>query len=289
MTSTDPFADTVLSETPLLPAASVLRPGKSKVSEALRELHAYRELAFFLAWRDIKVRYKQAVLGVSWAVIQPLFTMVIFTILFGRLANLPSDGLPPAVFYLAGLVPWLYFSSTVTNASMSLIGNADMLTKIYFPRVLLPTAVAGGNLVDFLIGTVIMALMAVAYGVPIGITWTLWPLLMVPLFVLSLGIGMILAALNVRYRDIRYVVPFGIQILLFATPIIYPASLIPDKYQILFALNPLSGLIEGFRYALNPTSMHWDLFAASLATTAAVFFGAWIFFSKSERSFADHV
>src|SRR6185437_16998342 len=143
----------------------------NKIVQALQELRAYRELAFFLAWRDVKVRYKQAVLGISWAVIQPVFTMVLFTILFGKWANLPTDGLPPAIFYLSGLVPWLYFSSTITNASMSLVGNAEMLSKIYFPRLLLPIAVAGGNLVDFLIGSMIVMVMAVVFGVMPALSW----------------------------------------------------------------------------------------------------------------------
>jgi lipopolysaccharide transport system permease protein len=223
-------------------------------------------------------------------VIQPLFTTVVFTILFGKLANLPNDGMPPSVFYLSGLVPWLYFSSTVTNVSMSLVSNADILTKIYFPRILLPTAVAGGNLVDFVIGAVIVMVTAVICGVHPSFSWLLWPLLMVPTLVLSLSVGMILAALNVKYRDIRYVVPFAIQLWLFATPIIYPASLVPEQYRLLLGLNPLSGLIEVFRHSLNPNVvLHWDLLATSLAITIGLFIGAIAFFTRSERAFADYV
>jgi len=262
----------------------------NKIVRALHELYSYRELAFFLAWRDVKVRYKQAVLGILWAVIQPVFTMVVFTVLFGKWASLPSDGLPPAIFYLSGLVPWLYFSSTMTNASMSLVGNADMLTKIYFPRMLLPISVAGGNLVDFFIGSVIVMVMAVGFGVMPALSWLLWPLLLVPLLVLSLSIGMVFGALNVKYRDIRYVVPFITQLWLFATPIVYPVSLVPERYRTLLGLNPLSGFIEAFRHSVDPTApLHGDLLLASLTTTTVLFVGAVMFFARSERAFADHV
>jgi lipopolysaccharide transport system permease protein len=254
------------------------------------EMWRYRELLYFLAWRDMKVRYKQAVLGITWAVIQPVFTMVVFTLLFGKLAKLPSDGLPGPVFYLAALVPWTYFSTTVATTSMSLVANADMLTKIYFPRLLLPASSALGNLVDFLIGTVILILVTSFYGVPFSRAAVIWPLLMVPLFVLTLSVGMVLAALNVKYRDIRYVVPFGIQLCLFATPIIYPVSMVPERLQPLLILNPLSGLIEAFRYALNPAmAIDWTRIGESLVAIAVLFLFAVIFFRKHERAFADFV
>jgi lipopolysaccharide transport system permease protein len=262
----------------------------NKITRALEELYRYRELAFFLAWRDVKVRYKQAVLGILWAVIQPVLTMVVFTLLFGKLAGLGSDGLPPSIFYLSGLVPWLYFSSTITNASMSLVGNADMLTKIYFPRMLLPIAVAGGNLIDLAIGTGILLVMALILGVAPALSWLLWPLLVVPLAILSVSIGMVLAALNVKYRDIRYVVPFTIQLWLFATPIVYPVSLVPEHYRPLLALNPLTGFIEVFRHSLDPaTPLHWELLLSSISMTIVLFAAAVAFFTRSERAFADHV
>jgi lipopolysaccharide transport system permease protein len=261
-----------------------------KLAGSASELWTYRELLYFLAWRDLKIRYKQAVLGVLWAIIQPVFTMIVFTLLFGKLANLPSDGLPAPVFYLGGLVPWLYFSSTVTNVSMSLVGNADMLTKIYFPRVLLPAASAFGNMVDFAIGTVILLAIATFYGVPLTLKMMLWPLFALPLFMLALGVGMVLAALNVKFRDIRYVVPFAIQLCLFATPIIYPASMVPERYRALLFLNPLSGLMEGFRYALNPgIELDWFPIAASLSLIVALFAAAAVFFRRHERAFADYV
>lgn len=254
------------------------------------EMWRYRELLYFLAWRDMKVRYKQAVLGIAWAVIQPVFTMVVFTLLFGKLAKLPSDGLPGPVFYLAALVPWTYFSTTVATTSMSLVSNAEMLTKIYFPRLLLPASSALGNLVDFLIGTVILILVAAFYGVPLTQAAVIWPLFMVPLFVLTLSMGMLLAALNVKYRDIRYVVPFGIQLCLFATPIIYPVSMLPERLQPLLILNPLSGLIEAFRFALNPAmAIDWTRIGTSLVAIAVFFVFAVVFFRRHERAFADFV
>lgn len=279
------------SDRPAAPPVRLIRSKEpNRVAQALQELFRYRELAFFLAWRDVKVRYKQAVLGILWAVIQPVLTMVVFTLLFGKLANLPNDGLPPAIFYLSGLVPWLYFSSTITNVSMSLVGNAEMLTKIYFPRILLPIAVAGGNLVDLAIGSTIVAVMAVSFGVMPSLSWLLWPVLMVPLLMLSLSIGMVLAALNVKYRDIRYVVPFTLQLWLFATPIVYPAGMVPERYRALLGLNPLSGLVEAFRHSLDPaTAPHWGLLFASLAATAILFVGAVVFFTRTERAFADYV
>src|SRR6266581_1516725 len=203
----------------------------------IRELWAYRELVYFLAWRDIKVRYKQTVLGVLWAVIQPFFTMVIFTLLFGQLAKIPTDGIPGPIFYFSALVPWIYFSSTFTNAGMSLVSNSNLLTKIYFPRVILPAAVALGNLMDFLISSVFLIGFIVYYKISLGWNLLLWPALVVLLMLLSLSLGAFFAALNVKYRDMRYVIPFLLQLLMFATPIIYPASMVPERFQWLLALN----------------------------------------------------
>ena len=210
----------------------------------LRELWDYRELFYFLAWRDIKVRYKQTVLGALWAIIQPLFTMVIFTVVFGQMANIPSGGVPRPIFYFSALLPWIYFSSTLGAAGQSLASNAGLLTKIYFPRIILPAAAALGGLVDFLIGSVFLIGFIVYYDLPVGWSLLLWPILLLPLVLLAFGLGTFLAALNVRYRDVKYAVPFAIQLLLFMSPIIYPSSVVPDRFQWLVALNPLSGLIE---------------------------------------------
>src|SRR6266850_2300325 len=231
----------------------------------IRELWAYRELIYFLAWRDVKVRYKQTVLGVLWAVIQPFFTMVIFTLLFGQLAKIPTAG-------------------------MSLVANSGLLTKIYFPRVILPAAAALSNLVDFLISSVFLVGFIFYYEIPLGWNLLLWPVLVVLLILLALSLGMFFAALNVKYRDIKYALPFFIQLLLFATPIIYPASMIPARFQWLLALNPLSGLIEMFRYVVVPTrSVDWNILGISVAIIGVFFIAAVAYFKSTEKAMADLV
>ena len=258
--------------------------------EYVRELWSYRELFYYFAWRDTKVRYKQTTLGLLWAVIQPLVTMVIFTILFGKLANIPTDGVPYPIFYLSALVPWMYVSSTVTTTSMSFISNADLMTKIYFPRIILPASVVLSGLVDFAVASVFVVGFILYYGIPIGVSMLLWPALAIPLALLSLGVGVILAALNVTYRDVKYVVPFGIQLWLFVTPIIYPLSMVPERYQLLMAFNPLSGIIQGFRHSVVPSiPMDWIQLGISLITIATIFIVAVAFFNRSERAFADFV
>ncbi len=255
-----------------------------------RELWNYRELFYFLALRDIKLRYKQTALGVLWAIIQPLFTMAIFTLLFGRLANIPTDGIPAPIFYFSALVPWAYFSSTLTTVGMSLVANANVLTKIYFPRIIIPAAGGLSGLVDFFVSSVLLGGFIAYYQVPLGWNLLLWPLLVVPLALLAFGVGTFLAALNIKYRDVRYAIPFGVQLLLFATPIIYPMSFVPREYQWLLALNPLSWLIEGFRYAVVPTHP-LDLGAMSLSlgvTTILVVVGV-TYFRRTEKAFADIV
>ena len=253
-----------------------------------REAWRYRELFYFLAWRDVKVRYKQTALGALWAVIQPLFTMVVFTLLFGELANIPSDGVPRPVFYFTALVPWTYLSSTINAAGMSLVVNSGLLSKIYFPRVILPAAAALSGLLDFFIGSAFLAAFVFYYRIPVGWSLLLWPVLVVLLFALALSIGMFLAALNVRFRDVKYAIPFGIQLWLFVSPIIFPSSMVPERYQWLLALNPLTGLIEAFRYALVPTlPIHWDRLGLSALITALLFIGGLAYFRRTERVFAD--
>ena len=256
----------------------------------IRELWAFRELIYFLAWRDVKVRYKQTVLGVLWAVIQPFFTMVLFTLLFGQLAKIPTDGIPGPIFYFSALVPWIYFSSTVTNAGMSLVANSSLLTKIYFPRIILPAAAVLSNMVDFLISSVFLVGFIVYYKIPFGWNLLLWPVLVVLLMLLALSLGTFFAALNVKYRDIKYALPFFIQLLMFATPIIYPTSMIPERFQWLLALNPLSGLIEAFRYVAAPTQvLDWNLLTLSVAITGFLFITGVAYFKSAERAFADIV
>jgi len=254
------------------------------------ELWGYRELVYFLAWRDVKVRYKQTVLGVLWAVLQPFFTMVVFTLLFGQFAKISTDGIPGPIFYFSALVPWIYLSTTVSNAGMSLVSNSNLLTKIYFPRIILPAAVALSNLMDFFIGSALFIGFMVYYEIPLGWSLFLWPSLVILLVLLSLSLGVFLAALNVKYRDFKYAIPFAIQLLLFATPIIYPASMVPEKFRWLVALNPLSGLIEAFRYALVPSrAIDWELLWLSIGITAVLFVAGVAYFKRAEKVFADIV
>jgi lipopolysaccharide transport system permease protein len=255
-----------------------------------REVWKYRELFYFLASRDVKIRYKQTLLGVLWVIIQPLSTMVIFTVLFGRVAGLPSDGTPHPVFYLAALLPWTYFSTNLVQIGNSLVGNSGLLTKVYFPRMILPASVALAGLLDMLIGSVCLVAVMIYYRIPATAALVLWPFLVVLLFLLTLGIGMILAALNVKYRDIKYAIPFAVQILLFLTPIIYPASLVTGRYRLALALNPLSGLIEAFRFSIVPTTqMDWSVFGVSVLATVALSVGGVWYFHRTERAFADIV
>lgn len=252
------------------------------------EIWDYRELFYFLAWRDVKVRYKQTLLGVLWAIIQPFFTMVIFTVLFGQLANIPSDGIPGPIFYFSALLPWIFFSATISNAGMSLVSNANLLTKIYFPRIILPATAALVSFVDFMIGSIMLVGFILYYQTPLGWSLLLWPALVVPLVLLALGVGMFLAALNVKYRDIKYVIPFGIHLWMYLTPIIYPSSMIPERFQWLLALNPLTGLIETFRYALvQSRTVNWNHLLLSLTITLVVFAVGVAYFKRTEKAFAD--
>ncbi|MFZ0737779.1 MAG: ABC transporter permease [Candidatus Acidiferrales bacterium] len=258
--------------------------------ESLAELWRYRELLYFLAWRDVKVRYKQAFLGAAWAIIQPLFTMIVFTLLFGGRAGVPSDGIPYPVFSYCALVPWVYFSGTLGLGGNSLVSNASLITKVYFPRVLLPAAAALGGMLDFAISSVLLVAMLIYYHV--GVSWRLLllPGFVVGVFVLAFGVSMILAAMNVRYRDIKYAIPFLVQIGLFVTPIIYPVTFVPRKYRPLVALNPMSGIIEGFRSCVFPSRhMDWKLVGISFAVTCAVLIVGVMYFRKTERTFADIV
>lgn len=256
--------------------------------EWLPELWRYRELLYFLAWRDVKVRYKQAVLGAAWAIMQPLFAMLIFTFFFGRLANMPSDGIPYSLFCFCALVPWTYFSGTLGQAGNSLVSNTNLITKVYFPRVLLPAASAVSGLLDFAIGSAFLVVLMAYYGVRPGWTLMLWPLAVLSMVIVTLGVSMFFAGLNVRYRDVKYVIPFMIQLGLFVTPVIYPASFVPARWRLLLALNPLSGIIEMFRASLFP-QRHLDLrlVAISLVMTFLLFAGGAVYFRKSEKSFAD--
>jgi lipopolysaccharide transport system permease protein len=272
-----------LPEKPLV----VIEPSKNLVALNLRDLWHYRDLFYILTMRDIKVRYKQTFLGVAWAIIQPLFTMIIFTLLFGRLANMPSDGIAYPLFAFAGLLPWTFFSNAVSNSGNSLVGSSNLITKVYFPRMVIPFAAVAAGLLDLIVAFGLMVLLMIYYGAGFSVNLLMLPVLVVILTLLAVGVGMFLSALNVKYRDIRYALPFFIQLGMFATPIIYPLSVIPEKWRWLMMLNPLSGLIEGFRAACFGKAFDWTSLGVSLLMTFAILLFAAYVFRKMERSFAD--
>ena len=267
----------------------VIEPGKSWVSLNLSDLWGYRELIYFLIWRDVKVRYKQTLLGAAWAVIQPLVNMLIFTVLFGKLVKIPSDSVPYPIFVYAGLLPWTFFSNAVTGSGNSLIGNANLITKIYFPRMIIPTSAVGAGLVDFIIAFILLAGLMVYYG--IALTWNilLLPAMILLTTLLALGIGMWMAAMNVKYRDVRYALPFVIQAWMFLTPIIYPSSLIPESWRWTLKLNPLAGIIEGYRASLCTLPVDWAALAVSAFATLAILLFSSYTFRRMEKDFAEFV
>ena len=253
-----------------------------------RELYQYRDLFRFLVWRDIKVLYAQSAIGIGWAVIQPLFSMLIFTIVFGKLAKVSSDGAPYAVFSFAALVPWSYFSSALSQGTNSLVGNANMLSKVYFPRILLPMSAVAAKLVDFAIAMLVLAGLLVWFGVMPNWGVLVLPLLIVMMIVTASGLGAWLTALAIQYRDIKHAMTFVIQLLMYAAPVVYPTSLIPQQYQLLYAINPMVGVIEGFRSALLGTrAMPWDLMAVGAVSSTVILVTGMLYFRKKERLFAD--
>jgi lipopolysaccharide transport system permease protein len=254
------------------------------------EFWRFRELLFFLVWRDVKIRYKQTMLGAAWAIIQPFVTMIVFSIFFGRLANMPTDGIPGPIFWYSALLPWTYFSGAITNAGNSLVGNRDLITKVYFPRMILPASTVVSGLVDLFVASLLLIGMMVYYDV--GFSWGMlvWPLAISSLVLLALGAGMFLSAINVNFRDVKYALPFAVQLLMFVTPVIYPTSIIPEKYRGLMALNPLSGIIEACRASLLPTrDVNWMTLGVSFAITVIIFVVGLIYFNRTQRSFADVV
>ena len=265
----------------------VIQPRPGWIAIDWRELWDSRELLLFLVLRDVKVRYKQTVLGVLWAALQPLFTMLIFTVIFGRFAKIPSEGFPYAIFVFAGLLPWTFFANAVTQASQSLISQQALLTKIYLPRLFVPGAAIGGGLVDLAISSIVFLGIMFYYSVVPG-----WGFLAVPLLVLltsaaALGVGLSLAALTVTYRDFRYVVPFMIQSWLYISPVIYPVSVVPAKWQWALALNPMAGIIDAFRSALLGLPWNLTTLGVSSASSIAILVFGLFYFRKTERRFAD--
>jgi lipopolysaccharide transport system permease protein len=256
----------------------------------LAESWRYRELIYFFAWRDVKVRYKQAALGAAWAILQPLASMIVFAVIFGRLANVPSDGLPYPLFAYCGLLARTYFSGVITQAGQCLIGNANLITKVYFPRIALPFSSVAGGLLDAAISFCFLVVMMVYYAVTPSWTMLLAPLFVVLLVLLATGVGLLLAALNVSYRDVKYALPLMIQLWLFVTPILFPVSFVPENLRPLLMFNPLTGIIDGFRRTLLLGQLPDPLLtASSLAGTLVIGMIGLVYFRKAERSFADIV
>ncbi|MBM3942642.1 MAG: ABC transporter permease [SAR202 cluster bacterium] len=256
----------------------------------LGELWKYRELLYFLAWRDIKVRYKQTAIGLAWALIQPLAMMAIFTILFGKLAKLPSDGIPYPLFALAGIMPWQVFSRSISESASSLVTDQRLITRIYFPRIIVPTTTVLAGLVDFAIAFTALVILMLIYRIAPNINLVFLPAFIILMAITALGIGYWLSALNIEYRDVAYVLPFLTQFWLFATPVVYPSSMVPEQWQILYGLNPMSGVIEGFRWSLLGAGRGPGIMTAvSVLVSATLFISGIMWFRRRERTFVDAV
>jgi lipopolysaccharide transport system permease protein len=272
------------------PSITVIEPKTGWVPVDFQEIWNYRELLYFLTKRDIKVRYKQTVLGGLWAVIQPAFTMLVFTLFFGRLAKMPSEGLPYPIFVYAALLPWTYFANAVSASGNSLVGSSNLITKVYFPRIVVPASAALAGLLDFLIALFVLAALMVYYQFMPGPGILLFPFLVALTFLSAVGVGLWLSALNVQYRDIRYAIPFLIQVWMFVSPVIYPVSLVQGKYQWLLALNPMGGVIHAYRAALlGHQPIDWGLLGLSALIILALFLGGLYYFRRMEKVFADVV
>jgi len=268
----------------------IIQPTKGLFCLDLDAVWPYRELLYFLIWRDIKVRYKQTVIGAGWAICQPLMTMVIFTIVFGNFAKIPSDGLPYPIFAYTALLPWNFFAQALGRSGISLVGSANLITKVYFPRLIIPIAAAVASIVDFAIAFVILLGMMIWFGIA-----PTWGMLALPLFLLltlvtALSVGLWLSALNVRYRDVGYIIPFLTQFWMYASPVVYPVSLVPEKWRLLYSLNPMAGVIEGFRWALLGKGIpDFGVIAVSGGVVMALLLGGIVYFGRTEQTFADLV
>ena len=268
--------------------AILIRPISGWVALNLRDLWEYRELLYFLVWRDLKVRYKQTVLGVAWVVIQPVFITLVFSVFFGRLVGVPSDGIPYPVFAFCGLLPWQLFAYAVTNASNSLVANDRLITKVYFPRLVIPLSAVLSGLVDFIFAFAVLLAMMAYYGIfPTLALWTL-PGFLLMAMASAVGVGLWLSAFNVEYRDVRYTLPFITQLWFFISPVAYPTSLVPEKWRFLYGLNPMTGVVEGFRWALLGTSQSPGAWlGVSVVVTIALLIGGLYYFRRMEKNFAD--
>ncbi len=265
-----------------------IKPSSGLFDLELKAVWEYRELLYFLVWREVKIRYKQTAIGAGWAIMQPLMTMLIFTVIFGKFAKIPSDGLPYPVFSYTALLPWTYFSQAISRSGISLVGNANLISKVYFPRLIIPVAAVVTPVVDFALSFVILLGMMVWFGI-----YPTWGTLALPVFLLlalvtALAVSLWLSALNVKYRDVGYTIPFLVQVWMYASPIAYPVNLIPEKWRLLYSLNPMSGVIEGFRWALlGKQSPDFGVMAISAAAVFLLLVGGLLYFKKMEDTFAD--
>lgn len=267
---------------------TIIEPHNGWNAIDLAEVWKYRELLYFLTKRDIKVRYKQTVLGGLWAIIQPFLMMVVFTLFFGRLAKMPSDGIPYPIFVYAGLLPWSYFANALSASGNSLVGSANLVTKVYFPRLIIPASASLAGLLDFFLAMLVMGGMMTYYRVVPGMGILLFPLLVGLTFFCAVGCGLWLSALNVQYRDIRYVIPFLIQIWMFVSPVIYPVSIVSERYQWLLALNPMGGVISAYRSSLlGQTPIDWPLLGLSTVMITLIVLSGLYYFKRMEKTFAD--
>ncbi len=254
-----------------------------------RELWGHREVVFFLAWRSFKARYRQTYLGILWAILQPLIAMGVYTVIFGRLVGVPSDGVPYPLFVLAALVPWNFVSRGITSMTTCLVGNQDLVTRVYFPRIAIPLSTMVTVIVDMLYGCIIIAAGLVLFGIAPPVQALLLPLFLLQIFAITLGVGLMTAAINVRFRDVGYLVPFAMQTMLFLTPVVYPASLLPEAWRVLYALNPMVGVIGGVRWCLLGTPVEAASIMLSVVGAIAVLWGGLRLFARSEDVFADHI
>jgi lipopolysaccharide transport system permease protein len=291
LTTSNASAPTASPQTPTI----VIEPSKGFVALRLNDVWRYRELLYFLVWRDVKVRYKQTVLGAAWAIIQPLMTMIVFALFFGGLAQIPSDGVPYPIFAYAALVPWTFFANGLSSSGDSLVGSANLIKKIYFPRLIIPIASVLRGVVDFVLAFSVLLLMMVAYQIPLTVSVLTLPFFLLLAFVTALGVGLALSAMNVQFRDVRYTIPFLVQIWLFITPVAYPSSLIESEtLRALYSLNPMASVVDGFRWALlggvNPALRPPDVaLLVSSVAALALLLGSLFYFRRMERSFADVV
>ena len=264
-----------------------IRAKQSPIGSQLRDAWAHRELLYFLIWRDLKVRYRQTVLGVAWVILQPLLTTLVFTLFMSKLARIPSDGVPYPLFAYAGLLPWMFFSNSVSTSTYSLIANSYIVTKVYFPRMIIPAAIVGVRLVDFLVASVVLVGLMLGYGVSLKTSVLIFPVLMVQMTMFTLGISLWFSALNVKYRDVGTLLPVLIQLWMFTSPIIYPASLIPEKWRLLYSLNPVSGMVEAMRASLFGLAFDWTSLAISAAVTLVLLTWFVYLFCRWEENLVD--